>query len=45
MAVQRKNVNRVFVDDFKDQDGGLLAGFVLRARSSRFHSPLISLYK
>lgn len=37
VATQYKRINHVFMDDFKDQDGRLLAGFVLRLGESRFH--------
>lgn len=43
VAAQYESINHVFMDDFKDQDGGLLAGFVLSVGGSRFHSPLILL--
>lgn len=41
VGAQYKSRSHVFVDDFKDQDGGLVAGFILRMGESRFHSPLI----
>lgn len=43
VAGRYESINHVFMDDFKDQDGGLLAGFVLRVGGSGFHSPLVLL--
>lgn len=40
MDIQYKNVNCVHVDDFEDQDEGVMAGCVSRAGRSKFHLPL-----